>query len=126
MIESEKDFFDWLDRQLDDEIPNGIIAFSLNIYESPFKIEIVGSKEFDVEDEDWACNEDWEPGERSIFVSDELFGDSWEDAEESMASMAKSYIYSDSKNASKLRAAKGFAVGFVDGNPTYIWHATNQ
>lgn len=56
MIQNEKDFIDWLDQQLNDEIPNNVIAFNINVYESPFNIEIIGSSKFDPDDEDWVTN----------------------------------------------------------------------
>src|SRR5690606_15410121 len=120
MIQNEKDFFSWIDGQLDEEIPPQIIAFSINIYESPFNIEIVGSTEFDPENEDWACNENWISKQRRVPVSSSLFGGSWEEAQENLIAMAKAYLHSSSKNASKLTASKAFAIGFVDGNLTYV------
>ncbi|WP_339086775.1 hypothetical protein [Shewanella chilikensis] len=120
MLQSEKDFIDWIDRLLNEELPTKIVAFNINIYEFPFSIEIVGSSEFDLEDEDWACNEDWVPENRVISVSNSIFGSSWEEAQENILAMAKHYIQSSSKNAHKLKAAKAFAVGFVDGNLSYV------
>ncbi len=120
MIQSEKDFIDWVDEQLNENIPIQIVAFNINIYDSPFNIEIVGSSEFDPEDEDWACNEDWLPKNRSISVSSSLFGNSWEEAQENILLMAKRYLQSSSKNAQKLKSAKAFAVGFVGGNLSYV------
>lgn len=120
MIQSEKDFIDWIDGQLIEDIPAQIVAFNINIYESPFIIEIVGSSEFAPEDEDWACNEDWLPKNRLISVSSSLFGNSWEEAQENILAMAKRYLQSHSKNAHKLKSAKAFAVEFVDGNLSYV------
>ncbi|MGX5203251.1 hypothetical protein [Aliikangiella sp. IMCC44632] len=116
MIETQKDFSNWLDKQLDVEIPGDIIAFNININESPFNIEIVGSTEYDAEDEDWACSEDWIPQARSISVSQQYFGDSWEDAQKNLYDLCKVYINSDSPIAKKLSSATAFAIGFVDGN----------
>ena len=120
MIGNEMDFLGWLDRQLSVEIPAHLIAFSINVYESPFFVEIVGSNEFDAEDEDWACNEDWIPKVRCIEVSNDLFGSSWEVAEQNIVNMARGYFKSDYANVDKLKQAKAFAVGFVDGNLNLI------
>jgi hypothetical protein len=120
MIQNEMDFSSWLDSQLSVEIPAHVIAFNINVYESPFIIEIVGSNEFDAEDEDWACNEDWVPTARSIEVSNDLFGNSWEVAEQNIVNMARGYFKSSYVNASKLKQVKAFAVGFVDGNLNLI------
>jgi len=120
MIQDEKSFIVWLDGQLNEELPDKIIAFNINIYESPFNIEIVGSCEFDPDDEEWACNEDWVPESRVISVSNSIFGNSWQEAQENILLMAKQYLQSNSKNTHKLKAAKAFAVGFVDGNLSYV------
>ena len=120
MIQNEMDFSSWLDSQLNVEIPAEVVAFNINVYEAPFTIEIVGSNDFDADDEDWACNGDWIPSARSIEVSNHLFGNSWEVAEQNIVDMARSYLKSNYVNASKLKRAKAFAVGFVDGSLNLI------
>ena len=120
MIQNEKDFIEWIDGQLNDDLPSQIVAFNINIYESPFKIEMIGSSEFDTEDEDWACNEDWVPENRSVSVAGSIFGDSWEVAQGNILAMAKLYLTSSSKNVFKIKAAKAFSVGFVEGNLSYV------
>lgn len=120
MIQNDVGFSGWLDNQLNVVIPKDIIAFNINIYESPFTIEIVGSNEFDEDDEDWVCNENWVPTARTIEVSSEIFGNSWEVAEQNIVNMACTYFNSNYVNASKLKQAKAFAVGFVDGNLNLI------
>lgn len=120
MIKNESDFIAWLDQQLNVEIPDQIVAFNINVYESPFNIEVLGSNEFTPDDEDWACNEDWVPEKRIMPVSAELFGDSWENALENLVVMAKSYVSSKSKNVAKLKSSKAFAIGFVDGSLSYV------
>lgn len=120
MIKKEKDFINWIDGQLNELLSDNIVAFNINIYESPFTIEIVGSSEFNPDNEDWACNEDWIPKNRLIQVSSSFFGNSWAEAQENIVAMAKLYIQSSSKNALKLKNSKAFAVGFVDGNLSYV------
>ena len=120
MIQSEKDFIKWLDGQLSEDLPSQVIAFNINIYESPFCIELVGSNEFDQNDDDWACNEDWVPQNRTTTVSGSIYGSSWSEAQDNILNMAKSYLRSGSVNAYKLASAKAFAVGFVDGNLNYV------
>jgi len=120
MIQNETDFSSWLDSQLSVEIPAHVIAFNINVYESPFLVEIIGSNEFDAKDENWACNEDWVPAVRSIEVSTNLFGNTWEVAEQNIVNMARGYFKSNFANASKLKQAKAFTVGFVDGNLNLI------
>lgn len=120
MITNETDFHNWLNTQLDIDIPDSIIAFSINIYESPFRIEIVGSTECDKTNEDWACNEDWVSENRTIEVSKVIYGESLQKALERIFAMAASFLQSDFPNAEKLKDVNCFAVGFVDGNLEYV------
>ncbi|WP_445359859.1 hypothetical protein ACJJIL_12625 [Microbulbifer sp. EKSA005] len=120
MIQNEKEFIGWIDRQLNEELLGHIVAFNINIHESPFNIEVVGSSEFDPDNEDWACNEDWVPENRLISVSNAIFGNSLREAQDNIVAMAKQYFHSSSKNTHKLKTAKTFTVGFVDGNLSYV------
>lgn len=115
IIDSESSFITWLDGQLDECGRDSVVAFIINIYDTPFEIELIGSHEFDPEDEDWACNEDWVPMNRTVEVSNHLFGRSWEDAQKQLVIFAKSYLSSGSNNVQKIKAAKAFTIGFVDG-----------
>lgn len=47
-----------------DELPQGIIALNFGLFE-PYGIELIGSESYDEEDDDWACEEDFEPKTRS-------------------------------------------------------------
>lgn len=120
MIDSKADFFRWLDSQLNEAIPESVVAFNININESPFNIEIIGSNEFDPDDEDWACNEDWVPKNRTVSVSSILFGESWQEAEGNIHEFATAFKKSDTSNSHKVKNAKAFALGFVDGNLKYV------
>ena len=121
MIESEKDFLKWLDTQLCEAIPVNIIAFNINIYETPFNIELLGSENFNPANEDWACNENWVPKNRMVSVSAKLFGKSWQIAENNIFKFATSYKNSDLSNVHKIKKAKAFAIGFVDGSLKYVY-----
>ena len=121
MIQNNKDFNTWLNNQLDENIPDIISAYCINLNESPFCIEIIGSKEFSKENDDWACYEDWLPTNRNIAVSKELFGNSWEEAQSNITGMVEGYLESDLRNVKKLKLAKTLAIGFVDGNLSYFW-----
>lgn len=46
-----------------ERLPQGIIALNFGLYE-PYGIELIGSKNYDLADDDWACNEDFEPTQR--------------------------------------------------------------
>src|SRR3989339_523760 len=59
----------WLKRINDNEsIPKDIKAFNIGIFESEkeYMIYLIGSKEYDTLDDDWACNEDFIPEEKYL------------------------------------------------------------
>ncbi|MCM1127165.1 MAG: hypothetical protein NC429_11925 [Lachnospiraceae bacterium] len=50
----------WLDDVLKIDIPNEVIAFGFNLYDDGdynWSMESAGTSEFDIDDEDWVCNE---------------------------------------------------------------------
>ena len=56
---------EWIQRINEDEIlPKDVVALNFGLYES-YGIELIGSANYDEEDEDWACEEDFVPMERS-------------------------------------------------------------
>jgi shikimate kinase len=125
-----KEFHNWLDNVLSEDMPEEVVGFAINLYESDecYEAELVGTPTFDSEDEDWACDdifmssrfefpdeiilEDWEP-------SDEL-PTGWEAAQAKIVDSLTGYISNPSDGAEKLKTAKGIGVGFVDGNLTLI------
>lgn len=100
-----------------EELPSDIVALSFNLYE-PYGIEMVGSTWFDEKDEDWACDEDFEPTQRScpdFEISDNL---KWEDVLEIVVAILKDLI--EELSDLKIFKVEHIAVGFVDGNLTII------
>ena len=62
----------WIDKVLDQEIPNTVVAFCFNLYEesdSSWAMELVGTERFDPEDEDWACDELTDFGSRECLYN---------------------------------------------------------
>lgn len=54
----------WLISINDEEkLPKDIVALNFGLYE-PYGIELIGAKEYNAEDDDWACEEDFEPNQR--------------------------------------------------------------
>lgn len=100
-----------------EELPSDIVALCFNIYE-PYGIEMVGSTWFDKDDEDWACDEDFEPTQRScpdFEISDKL---EWEEVLEIVVAILKDLI--NELPDIKLLKVDHIAVGFTDGDLTII------
>lgn len=112
---------EWLDDVLEDisdtGIPNAVIAFGFNLYDNGddnWSMELIGTSEFDTDEEDWLCNE----------VTDFATRDNpfqwckkaeWEEILNDVTCLLKRYLDSG-KHADVLKAKSGVGVGFVDGN----------
>jgi hypothetical protein len=112
---------EWLDDVLEDisdtGIPNAVIAFGFNLYDNGddnWSMELIGTSEFDTDDEDWLCNE----------VTDFATRDNpfqwckkaeWDEILNDVTCFLKRYLESG-KYADVLKAKSGVGVGFVDGN----------
>lgn len=96
-----------------EELPSDIVALSFNLYE-PYGLEMVGSIWFDEKDEDWACDESFEPAQRScpnFEISDSL---KWEEVLEIVVAILKDLL-NELADLNIFRV-EHIAVGFVDGD----------
>lgn len=100
-----------------EKLPSDIVALSFNLYE-PYGIEMTGSTWFDEEDQDWACDEDFVPTQRScpnFKISYEL---KWDDVLEIVVAILKDLI--EELPDLKFFKVEHIAVGFVDGDLTIL------
>ena len=107
----------WIDKVLDQEIPNAVVAFCFNLYEESdgsWAMELVGTERFDLEDEDWACNELTDFGSRECLYNWEMECE-WDEALEYMVKELSQYL-ENGKYAELLKSIDGVGIGFVDGN----------
>lgn len=99
------------------EIPSDVIAFNFNLYEDINKnwsMELVGTESFDVDDEDWACDEVTDFGTRdNPFCWHKEAG--WNEVLEEIVSILKEYL-NNGAFSSVLKNFKGVGVGFADGD----------
>ena len=124
MKDFEKEFGIWLEKSFEVKIPNEVKAFSFNLYEGGsdyFGIELIGASAFDFEDEDWACEEIWEPQMRQLSIPINYSGDSWQECLARMKNLTIRFLNSDSNVAKELKSREGVGIGFVDGNLEIIW-----
>lgn len=74
-----------------EKIDDDIIALNFGLFE-PYGIELIGSKEYDEEDDDWACDEDFVPEIEScpnINISED---EDWKDVLDIMVKILKELV----------------------------------
>ena len=104
-----------------DTLPDDIVALNFNVWEavdednvSCYTLELIGSEQYDAEDDDWACEEDFEPKERNC---DDLQLSSkipWEDVLKGMVDVLKEL--KDELGGISLFRVKHITVGFSEGD----------
>lgn len=107
----------WLNNVLEQKIPSKVKAFCFNLYEDEnesWSIELVGTKTFDPDDEDWACDEITDFWTRYKPFSWKEKAD-WKEVLSEVVSALKQYL-KNGLYADVLKSRAGVAVGFVDGN----------
>ena len=116
----------WIDNMLNADIPDNIVAFCFNLYEEGdgnWSMELVGSDWFDLENEDWACNEITDFGSRKNLYKWKM-NCGWEDARSYMVNELTEYL-ADGKHSELLKSSIGVGVGFVDGNIEILHSKSN-
>ncbi len=113
-------FFEWLDAVLKDELPSEVKAINFNLYEdteNTWSIELVGTSEFDENDDDWACCEVFSTRENPFVIEQE--GD-WQTVEEIFEEWISDYL-ANGKLSKKMKQNEAVGIGFVDGDLTILF-----
>ncbi len=117
----------WLLEGLSSNIPKSVKAFSFNLFEiaedtgSKFSIELIGTSEFTPNNEDWACEEVWEPNRRSLAIPIEFSGENWKKCLNTMKENIIELIDSNETIAKVIKSREGVGLGFIDGDFEIIW-----
>nr|WP_199003161.1 hypothetical protein [Flavobacterium sp. ASV13] len=116
--QAKKSIKNWiLEIDKTEKVPLDIIALGFNMYE-PYGIELVGAKWFDEENEDWACEEDYEPEQREcpdFTMPSDL---KWEEVLKIVTTILQELNIELSNT--QIFQRKHIATGFVDGNLVVI------
>lgn len=113
-------FFEWLDTVLMVELPSKVRAINFNLYEdteNTWSIELVGTSEFDENDDDWACCEAFSTRENPFAIEQE--GD-WQTVEEIFEEWISDYL-ANGKLSDKMKQYEAVGMGFVDGDLTILF-----
>ena len=110
-----EEFEAWLDRFLEKGLPENIVAVNFNLYEcdeeTEFDVQLIGSSEYDEDDPDWACSDEFSTGEDVLAVT----ADGWEKCQSKCAALVRRYLRGG-KYAEALNDLAAVTVGFVDGD----------
>ena len=102
----------------DTNIPSDIVALNFGLFESAddyYVVYLTGSKVYDPDDDDWACDIDWEPKEKYLMLPEakcDIMG--WEEFQNKVATIL---IEAFGKDASLSRwlGKRTVTTGFDDG-----------
>lgn len=113
----EKQFTEWVNNALAEELPAGIKGFCFNLFETEasFMIELIGAPKFNEKNADWACEELFVPYQRQLKIPRAYSGEKGEACLEKMKKLLLQYLSSNQPGVQVLKAAAGVAIGFVDG-----------
>ncbi len=116
----ELEIRDWIHQLNTSERPNSdIIAFHFGLIEKPegYGMYLIGSKEFDENDDDWACNADFEPKRKYLDLSNTATGGKqWNDILTEVTELLKKYSRSAHFSSSIFSDAVAITTGFDDGD----------
>ena len=110
---------EWIKNICQSESPdNSIIAYNFGLFKSEkgYVIYLIGSKAFDEEDQDWACNMDFEPNEKYLLLPDEFQNQEWKEILNKVERQLKEITKAPTFNATFLSNAKAITTGFDDGD----------
>lgn len=114
----------WIQRIAEQEqVPTDIIAFNFGMFESEngYTVYLIGSKEYDANDDDWACNDDFEPKEKYLELSCQRVRDmAWEEFQNSVILTIADCIGNADEHIANLFDNRIITAGFDDGNQTRI------
>jgi hypothetical protein len=120
----EQIFEEWLENINQTEtVDTSIKGFNFGLIETTngFEMYLIGSKIFDLDDEDWATNVDFEPKQK-YFQFGKYFSTNkdWQDILKISEKLILNYVNSNKFRTSIFANAKGITTGFDDGNLTII------
>lgn len=107
----------WLNGILEQEIPPSVVGLSFNLYEDGeynWTMELVGTESFDLEDNDWCCEEIFDFGTRAVPLSWKE-KKAWNEILDKMKKNIKKYL-DKGKYSYVLKKYQGVGIGFVDGD----------
>ncbi len=115
-------FSKWIEKIESENLPSEKIkALNFGIYETPadtYMMYLMGAEKFDENDEDWACEIDYEPKYKYLDLDDSKLNESdWEYVLDYMVNLISNYL---KQNDCFLNKIENITTGFNDGNLTRL------
>jgi hypothetical protein len=118
LLAMRRGIFAWLDQISEEEtLPDDIVGVLVGLFESPkgYTLYVTGSKTFDEDDSDWACNWDFEPRSKYLTCVDETVNAmKWHEFLAEAIRIVKEYVAE--KPESLLAQAEHLGIGFDEGD----------
>ena len=113
-------FTTWLNKVLQSPLPENTKAINFNLYEeaqpNTFGIQCVATSSFELNNDDWACDEIFSSNENMYFFAN---SNGWEHALKEVEENVKAYL--EKEDSSILKKYDGIGLGFVDGDLIIVY-----
>lgn len=110
---------DWLNAiDSKENIPSEITAFNIGIFEQEegYCIYLTGSENYDADDDDWACDADFEPADKYLALSGtEIKAMEWQEFQDMIVKIVSDYLGTSANASTSVFAGRVVTVGFDDG-----------
>ena len=120
----QRSISEWLGRISRAESPPcSVVAFNIGLFESDggFKAYLIGADHYDLDSEDWACDESYTPGERYLTLPyEKTKSDDWEAVQHLVSEAVRAFLETPDGSTSFLAKAHVVTVGFDDGNLSVV------
>jgi len=108
----------WINRIDDEEqIPKSIKAFNFGIIETEndYQTYLVGTNNYDSENDDWACEEDFTPNERYLSLGIDSKKWKWDEIQSIVKTGIEQFIETRISPLTFVHSAEYLTIGFDDG-----------
>ena len=116
----KEDVFDWLHTlEKEEKIPADIKALNFGLCEGVkgYFAYLIGAEDYDAEDDDWACAEDYEPETKYLeFDKGETLDMDWETFQDKMKACLTEYMNREGNAKTSVFYGKIITTGFDDGD----------
>jgi len=117
--EIKKSIHSWITRiDESEDIPDSIIAFNFGIIEteSGYQVYMIGARDYDLEDDDWAYEVDFIPEEKYLDLGADSNKWDWEEVKSIVKESVEQFIITRVSPITFVHKAEYLTTGFDDGD----------